>query len=387
MDPFHNYSRTHFDTGKHRDEMEQYKAYQKQQQQQQRQYQHRRHYEQELGQEQPPQAEDSTRRKRSFHFEPEFVAALDASLHEQPTLSRSRPTKKPRCSTFTTRDPTYNDSVSNTTTSTTSSPSRSISPSQKSSEGVSIIDLSSGEELASFHLGENEHKRRRESISSSAESLREVFDVLDDGSLRSVTDHAPTLPSPIKRIRTQKDNESNLEILDEHDGVGHKDFQNAKGNKSFNYNWDSNGFDKSRFMNDNLDAESEQDMWMSDDEESHKPVNSGSKAELGALIRYEGPKTMRLADGVDALIKHHWENQSRKAPELINAQGNELVLYRRPPPIFLSTQDLDDDEPEQIHPRFEELGDDDQIQTSMDTYDNDSHIDELEAKIMGMDID
>ncbi|KAF9356036.1 hypothetical protein BGX26_005799 [Mortierella sp. AD094] len=356
--------------------MEQY------QQKQQQHQQHQRPFEQELGLEQPPQSETPSRRKRSFHFEPEFIAALDASLQEQPILSKSRPTKKPKRSTAAPAPAsvasTSNANITSVPNTTASTRSRSTSPSsQKPSEGVSIIDLSSGEELASFHLGENEHKRRRESIadsSSSSESIREVFDVLHDGTLRPVTDHVSAQPSPVKRIRTRKSNESSLEVLDEHEAQAPKDAQHANFSGA---NWNTGSMDSYR------DTSSEQDIWMSDDEESSKPKKPVPRAELGALIRYEGPKTMKLADGVDALIRQHWSNRHGDVPTICNSQSNELVLYRRPPPAFLSSQDADDDEP-QLYPRIEELGDDDDIDSFNN---NDSHINELEARIMDMDID
>ncbi|KAF9996321.1 hypothetical protein BGZ79_009938 [Entomortierella chlamydospora] len=380
VDPFHEYTKVLYDPRRNSDEMEQYR-------QKQQQYQHQRPFEQELGSEQPPQSDSPSRKKRPFHFEPEFIAALDASLQEQPILSRSRPTKKPKHTTVPTPAPVPTptpDVVASATnaniaTTTASTRSRSTSPSlQKPSEGVSIIDLSSGEELASFHLGENEHKRRRESIadsnSSSSESIREVFDVLHDGTLLPVTDHVSAQPSPVKRIRTRKSNESILEVLEEHEVQVPKDAQHSTFTGA---NWNINSMDSYR------DTSSDQDVWMSDDEESSKSKKSIPRAELGALIRYEGPKTMTLADGVDALIRQHWGNRHGDVPTISKTQGNELVLYRRPPPTFLSSQDTDDDEL-QSYVRIEELGDDDDIDNINNT---DSHINELEARIMDMDID
>ncbi|KAG0233553.1 hypothetical protein BGW42_007388 [Actinomortierella wolfii] len=112
-----------------------------------------------------------------------------------------------------------------------SSSSRSISPSRA---GPSIIDLSSGEELVALHLGENEHKRRRDSTCSlsgngyhdtnnhsnsnhnnhSSESLREVFDVQDDGTLLPVWDHAPALPSKKKKVKLDGRAASPLRSID-----------------------------------------------------------------------------------------------------------------------------------------------------------------------------
>ncbi|KAF9113328.1 hypothetical protein BGX27_001778 [Mortierella sp. AM989] len=356
-------------------------------------YQKQRHYDQDLGLPQPSQSDNAaSRRKRSFHFEPEFIAALDASLHENQSFPKPRPTKRPKRSTSATTTTTTTNpipTISAATTATTPARTRSTSPSSpKASEGVSIIDLSSGEELASFHLGENEHKRRRESIpdSSSSESLREVFDVHEDGSLHTVTEHAPVKPSPIKRIRTRKSDESSLEILDELEGVAYKDIRRMRGQPSYTGSkWINTRMNNYR---DTQSSQMEQDGWMSDDEASNKSKKSNSRAELGALIRYEGPKTMTLADGVDALIREHWSNTNGDFPSLSSSQGNELVLYRRPLPTFLSSQDVDDDEPQQSSSRIVELDDDDDINASVDMFDNsDSRINELEEKIMYMDID
>ncbi|KAG0270156.1 hypothetical protein DFQ27_000075 [Actinomortierella ambigua] len=105
--------------------------------------------------------------------------------------------------------------------------------------GPSIIDLSSGEELVALHLGENEHKRRRDSTCSvssnsfqdtyprsggpsttttttTTESLREVFDVQDDGTLLPVWDHAPAMPSQKKKVKLDGRAASPLRSL-EHD--------------------------------------------------------------------------------------------------------------------------------------------------------------------------
>ncbi|KAG0306145.1 hypothetical protein BGZ98_002914 [Dissophora globulifera] len=376
-----------------------------------------RQFDQQLGQEQPPQLDRSDHRKRPLHFEPEFVAALDASLDDpvSSTTARSRPAKKPRRSipafndvSETTNQPTprYDSSPVFSTSEPTLSPTlsrprSSISPRRSSYGGPSIIDLSSGEELAALHLGENENKRRRETVESgsSSDSLREVFDVLDDGSLRPILDHAPALPSPMKRLRTDKSvNRSPLEVLGDKDPMGtdtpqrrfsknhsntrrkHNAFQNrgqdpAELNLDIDLDLDNND----RHLNgyrDNLSSRMETDSWASDDERSKKSSTGASRAEMGALIRYEGPKTMRLADGVDALLRERWRGHSGSTPMLNSAQGNEMVLYRPPPPIFLSTQDSDND-------------DDDwqESQVYIEELDDDVPIEKLEDMIMDMDLD
>ncbi|KAF9432360.1 hypothetical protein BGZ76_010907 [Entomortierella beljakovae] len=377
-------------------------------------------YDRDPGVIQPPNSDNNNRRKRPLHFEPEFIAALDASLQEQ---SRSRPTKKSRFSTPTTAasstaspsPPSSSSSSSSSSDDTTpsiiqptaiTSPihsirttpnrSRSLSPSSPS-EGISIIDLSSGEELVPFHLGENEHKRRRDSTvdSSSSESLQEIFNVLDDGSIHPVTDHVPIQPSPIKRQRLHKTDQrpSRLKIFEENEphSILSTHSKRYPSTKRVGFSGVSDFRNGSR--NNQGDNNTEEDCAMNDIEEAASGLNNSkktpaSKAQLGALIRYEGPKSMKLAEGVDALIQPKWECRSIDPPALNNAQGNELVLYRRPPPTYFSTLDDDDYEPcqgqQRQFPRIEELTDDMHIGSDQS---DDASIDELESKIMSMDID
>jgi len=67
--------------------------------------------------------------------------------------------------------------------------------------------LSSGEELVTLHLGVNEHKRKSENDLSppkgSAESLQEVFEYQDDGTLQPISDHHSGY-SPAKKVRLSK---------------------------------------------------------------------------------------------------------------------------------------------------------------------------------------
>jgi hypothetical protein len=318
----------------------------------------------------------SQRRKRSFHFEPEFVEALDASLHES---SRPRPSKKlRRTATFQPLEATISGGTAAVSNQDPRPPIfRRKSFSARASEGPSIIDLSSGEELEALHLGENEHKRRRDSAfdsGSSAESLREVYDVLEDGSLCPVMDHAPVKPSPTKRIRLEEPMpQSKLETLDDQEDEPRIQAMSSEESKD----------------NEHLDKSEEEHlsrMGMSIDEESSKPCPSTLLAERGALVRYEGLKSMTLADGVEGLLKHRWRESQKEMPTLINAQGNELVLYRRPPPTVLAS--LNDSDIHDCVARIEELDDDDDDDIfRRNAHDDDDHIHELEEGIMDMDLD
>ncbi|KAF9133468.1 hypothetical protein BG015_003552 [Linnemannia schmuckeri] len=393
---------------------------------------------QELGSQQTPRLDTnqapssatihSKRRKHSLHFEPEFLSALDSSLQDPPpVLSRPRPCKKLRRSTAA-MSVNENHLASNTTNSASNSFAQSrtspptavpetlcpkeqrasttlprfLSSSSKTTDGPSIIDLSSGEELIAMNVGQSDHKRPRESLtesssSSSVESLREVYDVQEDGSLCPVLDHAPALPSPAKRSRIDSSTNDNgpLRSLDElvqgrerkrqikrslarathmHSAVTTNNATNNVTTISNSYGY------RDEVMMDTTG-------WMSDDDDCHNN-NTHQKAARPemALIRYEGPKTVTLADGVDALIRKRW-NDDHDIPSLDNLQGNELVLYRPPPPRALLDNDDNDDEPSLTV--IEELDDDDNIyQATHASIENpDSLIHELEDKIMDMDLD
>jgi len=228
------------------------------------------------------------------------------------------------------------------------------------SEGPSIIDLSSGEKLEPLHWGENDHKRRRDSVAesgSSAESLREVFNVQGDGSLLPDLNHAPSLPSPPKRHRIDEPyTRGSVCLLDEMD------------------NWDSSYLSDTQTM--------DQDEAMADDSESTEKKSKGLGANSMALIRYEGPKSIFLADGVDSLIRRGWDGHPEDVA-LDSLQGHELVLYRRPAPTFLTIQETDDDTQESSTV-IEEM-DDDAHYTSPGN--SDDLMNALEEQIMDMDLD
>ncbi|KAF9309152.1 hypothetical protein BGZ91_007507 [Linnemannia elongata] len=374
---------------------------------------------------QPPSSVNinSKRRKHSLHFEPEFLSALDSSLQDPPpVLSRPRPCKKPRRSAATafineihTASNTTNSATNSFAQSKASPPttvSETLYPTEhgasttllhfpttsKTTDGPSIIDLSSGEELIAMNVGQSDHKRPRESLaesssSSSVESLREVYDVLEDGSLSAVLDHAPALPSPAKRSRVDSSTNDDglLTPLDELEQGRERKRPNRRNiarprhlHATINANNNNN--------NNNIYGYRDEAMmdatgWMSDDEDSHTndTREKVARPEM-ALIRYEGPKTVTLADGVDALIRKRW-NDDHDIPSFDNLQGNELVLYRPPlPRALLDNGDNDDERPLTV---IEELDDDDNIHQAANTsVDNsDRLIHELEDKIMDMDLD
>ncbi|KAG0254377.1 hypothetical protein BG011_005795 [Mortierella polycephala] len=367
-----------------------------------------------FAQEQQPRHQDlqqeqrhASRRKRSLHFEPEFFEALNSSLQDPPaTLSRSpRPYKRSKrnatdaTSSFAANntntppaDPpstsTASDKLSpatlvelasgqNTTKARSPSPTFSSFSVSKPTDSPCIIDLSSGEELQALNLGENDHKRRRENTTdsgSSTETLREVFDVQNDGSLHAVMDHAPSLPSPTKRIKTDNDSKSKHRTLwslnEQDDGREHR----HKHRQSLHHHSDAawrtypnmTAKDNIRTGSSTDEHTMDQNSWLS---------TPTYRANAMALVRYKGPKTVTFVDGVDELIRHQLDDHY--TPALDNAQGNELILYRRPAHVPLSSQATDDDA-EEPSACIEELD---------DGYGTDNAIHELEEKIMDMDLD
>ncbi|KAG0338383.1 hypothetical protein BG000_004056 [Podila horticola] len=319
---------------------------------------HRELTEQEFEQEILMNTSQPPRNKRPLHFEPEFTAALDSSLLEKPTLSRPRPTKKPR---------------------TTASSKSILSKEVSSAIGPSIVDLASGEELVAFHLGENEHKRRRDSTveQSTGCDLREVYDVQEDGSLHPIMDHAPALPSPTKKLRLGK-SDNHLQCLEENEKsrserpeFNNNTFQNAGSN------W---------YRESDGDTAMDQDGWISEEEENEMSRTQSrrySKADLKALIRYEGPKTVTLADGLGALIKEQWSSHQPDLP-LEEIQGHELVLYRCPP-LAAGCQSGSLSQ-EESSVRIEELDDDEVDRFSEENLQDDPLLG-LEQHIMNMDLD
>ncbi|KAG0224946.1 hypothetical protein B0O80DRAFT_216560 [Mortierella sp. GBAus27b] len=109
-------------------------------------------------------------------------------------------------------------------------------PFRQYSSGPSIIDLSSGEELVTLQLGDNEHKRRSENDllppSGSPDSLQEVFECLDDGTLLPIPDHCPTYASPAKKVRLSKIN--NHPVLRHLKDEGNEDGASEDSKKAHN---------------------------------------------------------------------------------------------------------------------------------------------------------
>ncbi|KAF9098861.1 hypothetical protein BGX23_004953 [Mortierella sp. AD031] len=389
---------------------------------------------QDLGTQQPPHLNNNNnnnqsssfmtntptkRRKRSLYFEPEFLSALTDQDPSPPVLSRPRPCKKFRCSTTTQSGKENHFIDSNTTNSSsfaqsTATPatvpgtlyspanehgsSSTTSPrfsSKKTTDGPSIIDLSSGEELVAMNVGQSDHKRPREplhesSSSSSAESLREVYNVQEDGSISPVLDHAPALPSPAKRSRIDPSTSSDgsLMTVDELEEGRERKRLNRRSTAHTRHATDNAFNSTSNDIFGYRDEPMDYNGWMSDDEcsNANNTRRITPKPEM-ALIRYEGPKTVTLADGVEALIRKRW-NDDHDILALDNLQGNEMVLYRPPPPQAL--RDCYDNDNEPSSTIVEELDDDDTFQAShshSSKYSTDNLIHELEDKIMDMDLD
>lgn len=139
-------------------------------------------------------------------------------------------------------------------------------------------------------------------------------------------------------------------------------------------NWDSSYESDTQTM--------DLDEAMADDSESTEKKSKGLGASSMALIRYEGPKTILLADGVDSLIRRGWNGHPEDVA-LDSLQGHELVLYRRPAPTFLTTQETDDDAQESSTV-IEEMDDDAHYASPGNS---DDLMNALEERIMDMDLD
>ncbi|KAF9586203.1 hypothetical protein BGW38_008640 [Lunasporangiospora selenospora] len=169
----------------------------------------------------------SRQRRGSIESVEPSTQSLGAVRDPSPPFSTEPdPTEIPLRTKSSTR---HSSSSSKLRSSNLSSPSPSPSPKTARAyllakvSGPSIIDLSSGEELVAIHLGESEHKRRRDSISGGnngyhhhsvtevdspdspplvrTEPCSEVYELQEDGTLLPVFDHRPHQPSPAKRIR------------------------------------------------------------------------------------------------------------------------------------------------------------------------------------------
>lgn len=270
-------------------------------------------------------------------------------------------------------------------------------PAFPQSSGPSIIDLSSGEELVTLRLGDNEHKRRSESDLSpptgSPESLQEVFECMDDGTLQPIHDHTPAHLSPAKKVRLSKINHPVLRFLkdDEVDGPD-KDFKKTQNRRTegiglhrpthsgywsgaaarrkgsaFVRNsrssltrrfWDDIGMESTRVGDYDLESSDvDQTREVSDchlgskdyQSEDHDPKQNKtttntttgniipSKAGLQALIRYQEPRVI-FSDDLERYDRKCWRDlKSTHIIPLEEAKGKELVLYRKMPFAIYST--------------------------------------------------
>ncbi|GJJ77091.1 hypothetical protein EMPS_09450 [Entomortierella parvispora] len=393
------------------------------------------------------------KRKHPFQFDAEFVAALDASLKDQegekeisnqpirapsPWPNGQRPCKKAK-KTMTDRSrATPQDSperaesnfkktsqeesthVAGTKAATTFQPwqaatSESLTRKFGGLAGPSIIDLSSGEELVALHLGENEHKRRRECVINcgSTESQRaEVFEAQEDGNLHPIVDHG-SQPSPAKKLRLGKSqSQSHLHFL----GDGDSDVQGFKPTEAFwnrklgashrqqFFPWLNTKWNRARSTTESRqrdEADQNKDLPLDRIDEI---MDSGERA----LVQVPRQKKLSFPD---AMENFHWDSWSMHGPgsvfPLKDTHGGELVLYNRGHQDEDSTfdgvfNDFYDDGPES-GVIVEELEDDEDSHSDREEdLENDGNLadDEgcglveedgplmgLEEKIMDMDLD
>ncbi|KAG0212847.1 hypothetical protein BGX28_005503 [Mortierella sp. GBA30] len=450
------------------------------------------------------------KRKHPFQFDPEFFAALDSSLTEQQDAgSRSwsnrrstslqansgspwpmRPCKRPkksilsRCLSSSPKPTSFpgsprasspvgaSSSASHQpSTPVTSAPTSHndtkrefqspYSPSvcKKStrmtavfstSNGPSIIDLSSGEELVALHLGENEHKRRRDSTSEptfaspSTDSLREVIEFQDDGNLLPILDHCPARPTPVKKVRLSKalqrphlrflsDVESDTEGSKK-DGVRtDRQYDHSRSNLhrlSHCNGWQETAYRKgATFVRDTKsifvdrcwndvsvtsgivgvssdmqregDSPPDQSLEKGEHKFAYSVHHQACKKILRALVRYKGPKAFAFAEGIDVFSWDPWtaDGLDCVVPEG-GFHGQELVLYQGGQSRY-TDEWLDQEKYRLVEPNedsystsvlIEELVEDDEDDGNLADdeeceFSDEGPLLELEEKIMDMDLD
>ncbi|KAF9199970.1 hypothetical protein BGZ49_009830 [Haplosporangium sp. Z 27] len=245
--------------------------------------------------------------------------------------------------------------------------------SHKRSNGPSIFDLSSGEELLALHLGNNEHKRMRDcepmSPTASIDSLGEVFDYQDDVNLLPIRNYLPTQPSPAKKVRLGRSSQhSSLRFLSEEESNAEIQEQGVKLKQSHSQRATTNhGFLRrtkqkrksciyrsgSRFVQGNscnvitntyddnetdgafeYDKEVKASTRDHDEKETHNEIDSKAEravVETGnhELIGYHRPVACSLSDGlaIDWKLWDYLDPPNALLPKKL--MGNELVLYKR----------------------------------------------------------
>ncbi|KAF9352924.1 hypothetical protein BGX26_009295 [Mortierella sp. AD094] len=287
---------------------------------------------------------------------------------------------------------------------------------RQNSNGPSIIDLSSGEELVVLHLGNNEHKRTRDcepmSPTGSMDSLREVFEYQDDGNLLPIREYIPTQPSPAKKVRLGRsshhsslrflsEGESDSETRDQDPKPRQSQSQRATSNNGFYrktkqrrkcWSLDAarrNGFTLIRGGNENVftsrpcDGVGTDGTVEGDTEMEVLEINTGDITEVDSqsdgfsieegnqeLIPYQPPAISSLSNELVIDWKLWKDIGHANAIPLTELKGNELVLYKNSSSVGLeNNNDGNRDgqeyevygEPDDNYQSFvviEELGDD-----------------------------
>lgn len=297
--------------------------------------------------------------------------------------------------------------------------------------GPSIIDLSSGEELVALHLGENEHKRRRECATNtgSTESQRaEVFEAQEDGNVHPIVDHG-SQPSPAKKLRLGKaQSQSHLHFL----GDGDSDIQGFKPTGAF-WNRKLGASHRQQFFpwlntkwnRAHGNAESEQqDKADQNKDPALDRIDEAMDSGERALVQVSRQRKLSFPNTMESF---HWDPWSMHGPgsvfPLRDTHGGEMVLFNRSlleeGNLFDSFKDLYDensesgviveeleDDEDSPNDRDEELEDDEDDEDSPSDRDEDLENDGnladdegcglaeddgplmgLEEKIMDMDLD
>ncbi|KAF9939238.1 hypothetical protein BGZ65_011116 [Modicella reniformis] len=352
------------------------------------------------------------KRKHPLQFEPEFFEALDSSLEEHseetddsqastnhyystssPQQAGSswpvRPTKRVKKSTLTDTfvpSPAAPGSIPHGfktwPSPSSTSPSGLLSHNNillsfSHNNGPSIIDLSSGEELVTLQLGDNEHKRKREDdfASPTANSLQEVFEHQDDETLIPIVEHPPRQLSPAKKVRLSKASQHPfLQFLEEGESetdetqkkvVANQDSSSGASTGAYHPEsgcWSGiaarrNGSTCVR----NTGSRLVRHFW--DDVEMGSAHHSGydlggtlsSKAEKQTLILHREPKTLYVHNVLKTFDQRFWgDHTSTHIIPLEETKGKELVLYQKTPFNIYSTYSRNADDKKDVQGDMEE---------------------------------
>ncbi|KAG0356252.1 hypothetical protein BGZ54_000798 [Gamsiella multidivaricata] len=233
------------------------------------------------------------------------------------------------------------------------------------------------------------------------DSLREVFEYQDDGTLLPILDRASAQPSPAKKVRLGKASlNSFLRFLSEEESDAEGDEDDSKMRQSRKTgSSDGIGDDRGPQQHEKQPIDSGK----THNQHCHKSFETGSQA----LTRYQGPKDLSPSGGLDVFHGCCWNSLGTvRIIPLNELQGNELVLYQRSVAVLIvaNANNSNEDDGEQstamdpcgendllsiacIEELDDELDDGNMADDEECELPDDAPLIELEEKIMGMDLD